>query len=612
MNDTSAQIKEPLYTDWPAEIKTQLEALDADPRPVITDTLNHLKALDNDASNSATSRAEWLYVLSQAYYAQVKPDQALWHADQGLTLTNKAAQPWLYNQLLLAKANAFDLAGTAERGLPLVNEVLAWAQEKQDMPLLQNAMISKGLLDLTLGDNNSALNQLQTAEHLSDFPGTYDKGHIASYIALVYEYRGDNTEAIDYFNHASEYYRTNEKWLQLSNTTYGLGRAYIALGNLSEGKKELEESLALSIQISDSQGEAYTLKELASLYATQGDLAQARTFLKQSIDIFSTTYNPYMMLNTHMILTELAIQEGDYEQALAAVEKALSYVTGESMRPHQLDGQMLKARILALMKRFEEAYELLARSEKEAQLYRQQQSESEFQRMRTAFQLDKQEANNALLSAENERQIALIMAKNQGQLLWAVSTIFVVILCVILLILYYNGKRSKARFERLAHHDSLTGLYSRHFVLESLENLLSQAQRHKEPLSVAMIDIDFFKQLNDTYGHSAGDAVLSRFATVADDTFRDSDILGRIGGEEFLFIFPRTTAEDTAYRMESFAQIVQKIPKRLQLPEWELTLSIGIYSVEQNSTVESILHRSDEGLYQAKNSGRNKIVIVNT
>ncbi|WP_100656703.1 GGDEF domain-containing protein [Alteromonas flava] len=596
--------------EWSDPIRYQLNQIDSDPNAVIEHAMLQLRTLDSTTSSGSPSSAEWLYLLSKAFYAQIKADQALWHAEQGLTLTSKAQNPWLYYQLTLAKTNALDLAGKAEEGISLVNEVYAWAEQESDFALLQEAAISDGLINLTLGDYTTALDSFQQAEQLSRYANTYPEPHIASFIALVYEYRGDVQEAMMYFEIAANYYRNESKWLELSNATYGLGRAYKSLGELEKGKTVLYESLELSKQIKDTQGEAYTLKELASIYTELEEYEQARKLIARAINIFSNTYNPYMMLNSYLILTDIEIVAEEYQSALNNVNQALEFVTGESMRPHLIDAQQKKAKILSLLGDFKAAYELTIETETLATEYRKQQSEGEFLRIRAEFELDKQTAQNALLSAENERQQALLVAKNQRELLWLISTLFVVVICIVLLVLYFNDKRTKARLEKLAHHDSLTGLYSRHFVIESLENLMSVAHRYNEPLSVAMIDIDFFKQLNDEFGHSAGDAVLREFGEYSRMTFRDSDVLGRIGGEEFLFVFPRSNINDTQQRLEAFTQATQAIPENLNIKGWNFTASIGLLEIKNQTSVEEVLRQVDEGLYKAKNNGRDRIVQV--
>ncbi|MDD2895918.1 MAG: diguanylate cyclase [Aliarcobacter sp.] len=166
---------------------------------------------------------------------------------------------------------------------------------------------------------------------------------------------------------------------------------------------------------------------------------------------------------------------------------------------------------------------------------------------------------------------------------------------------------AKKQLEELASIDKLTGLYNRRMIDEFINIEVETHKRNPyDGLSVIMIDIDYFKKVNDTYGHQTGDMVLIQTAKLMMENSRKSDIKGRFGGEEFIIICPQTTAE-------SALRLAEKIRIAIESFKFEevgyKTISLGISTFEDNDTVESLIKKADTALYEAKNSGRNKSVI---
>jgi diguanylate cyclase (GGDEF)-like protein len=157
--------------------------------------------------------------------------------------------------------------------------------------------------------------------------------------------------------------------------------------------------------------------------------------------------------------------------------------------------------------------------------------------------------------------------------------------------------------------DSLTGLYNRKHLMEVLTKEVARAERYQRPLALLMIDVDHFKVYNDTCGHLAGDEVLRKVAAIFRGSIRESDCVGRYGGEEFLIILPETVADDAG-------RIAERIRSRLAEEDFpagsqtvKITVSGGVASFPGNGrSPESLLRSADAALYQAKNRGRNRVV----
>jgi diguanylate cyclase (GGDEF)-like protein len=163
------------------------------------------------------------------------------------------------------------------------------------------------------------------------------------------------------------------------------------------------------------------------------------------------------------------------------------------------------------------------------------------------------------------------------------------------------------RLETMLHEDPLTGLFNRRYVLTRLAGLISGARRHGRPLSVAMIDIDHFKLINDAYGHDAGDAALVATTMALRDRLRAEDELGRLGGEEFLALLPDAAPSAVGIVAESLRASVEAVRTRMDDLELAVTVSIGWAAWDGEEDADALVKRADIALYAAKNSGRNAV-----
>lgn len=163
--------------------------------------------------------------------------------------------------------------------------------------------------------------------------------------------------------------------------------------------------------------------------------------------------------------------------------------------------------------------------------------------------------------------------------------------------------------------DALTGFYNRRQLEERIKQEVSNAKRQKAPLCGIMTDIDFFKSVNDTYGHAVGDLVLKTIAKIIRSQLREYDIAGRYGGEEFSILLPFTKLDEAQMVAERLRKTIEekvidisKVNKESDIKEISVTLSMGIYEMKATDNDEDLLQKADKALYQAKNTGRNKVV----
>jgi len=163
---------------------------------------------------------------------------------------------------------------------------------------------------------------------------------------------------------------------------------------------------------------------------------------------------------------------------------------------------------------------------------------------------------------------------------------------------------------RLARTDDLTGIFNRRSIIEQLGIDMARSVRHGLPLAILMIDIDHFKAINDTYGHVTGDLALCTVAKSLQGALRETDVLGRFGGEEFLVILHTQKGEDALITAERLRESVEKNEVILSGNRVSITISIGIACYHPEEGKESLLARADAALYTAKHRGRNRVELA--
>jgi len=218
-----------------------------------------------------------------------------------------------------------------------------------------------------------------------------------------------------------------------------------------------------------------------------------------------------------------------------------------------------------------------------------------------------------LAAALLERRGFVLQTGVAAYLAVAVALVVTLPLASWLVDLLLRVHRDEQEMRSLASYDSLTGLLSRHAFFDNTNNYVSLAKREQKTFSVLIIDLDHFKQINDRYGHPAGDAVLKLFADVVNSVARRSDIIGRLGGEEFGMVLPSTTASEALEFAERLHQAIDKAVLKFNGSAIRYTVSVGLaeYDTDPAVSIDDLLARADQALYRAKQSGRNQTAIYN-
>ncbi len=251
---------------------------------------------------------------------------------------------------------------------------------------------------------------------------------------------------------------------------------------------------------------------------------------------------------------------------------------------------------------------------------REQAAENARRLMSASYQVRLKLAQDEAIAAEQLKQAELLEASEQKASLrfYLLLTIAVAgfVVAAVLSLYLVRSRQLSTKLQRLSDTDPLTGLLNRRAFLRQAEQLKLLAQRQQFPLALALIDLDFFKQINDQHGHQAGDAVLRAFADAAKATLRQTDVVGRFGGEEFILM----TSQQNADALASLLQRLQHCFKQMCLQDSQIGFSVSFsagtaalniqHEINDEQAIEEAIRQADEQLYRAKGNGRQQVCMA--
>jgi diguanylate cyclase (GGDEF)-like protein len=497
-----------------------------------------------------------------------------------------------------------------------------------DQPgLAARALALQGHVALHRGDIRSGLALALEAERQLDRAARADHvagAEVAALRAQVSFFTGAYSDALTNAERSIEFADTTaDVHLQI----FARRAAFIVFGNVTvrELDRRLDELLELTAEAGAPWEEAITYNDIACYRESVGDVDGAREAIDRAHAIATgTSPNRFALAVIHSTRADIELSAGNAQAALADAERSLTllaqsdqpnpYVLGASVRAQVLarmalgrydDAQQAgetalrwlgermphtRSTILAAVAealreagRLEEAYDALARS---AALERQaftELSELQLSLERAMLQARLARNENDALAVKN-RELAEAHAQLESRTL--------------------QLEALQEQLRDQAERDWLTGLHNRRFLARELAN----PSATDNLLSVAVVDLDHFKQINDRHGHAVGDQVLVRAAELLCTVLRTSDIVVRSGGEEFLVLMPLTDENAAISCCERIRRVIREEPWDEIAEGLTLTTSIGVATTERAADLESLVRIADKRLYDAKHAGRDCVV----
>ena len=482
------------------------------------------------------------------------------------------------------------------------------ARRAEDDRLLADGLVARGNVHSLLGEQGRAVLDFLQAQQLYERAGRHaDAEANLLNLAIAYRRMGDNDKAMEYLRQSEAFADREQDWTSLMTTLYQ--RAFILedSGQADAALASYRRALALAVKQGSTYDIGGTQLGMANALLAKRDYhgaLQALDRAEAAFKAFGDHSNQEMVDlrrgRAYAGLGDHARALQEYTRAARSIEASanLRYMallyearadTLQALGRDAAANADLK-RTLALQKRISEAN-------------RSQQSEV----LRYQFDTARRDLENTRLQAEQQSQQQKLAAAERVRRWQRLTLVSAGILVVVLLALLWRQLRRMRRMRLLAMTDELTGVGNRRSIEAAGEALVARAHASGTPLAVLTFDLDDFKRVNDTLGHAAGDRVLVAVARACEQALRTEDVLGRLGGEEFVVLVPGDA--DAALQVgERLRAAVEQLDLSPIASGLRATVSVGLAQLrERDRDVHEVIARADAALYRAKASGKNRV-----
>jgi diguanylate cyclase (GGDEF)-like protein len=548
-------------------------------------------------------------VQAQAYSILELDEEARNAATKGLQYAVSANDP-LHLDLLSAYAeNVYDTAGMAAAA-KTIDDVRA--SQVPGSPADTCLLITRGLLQYRQDRPDLAIGSLTEAYHASAAPEfAAARINSAGVLSTVMRSTGDYPQALALNQEVIDWHTQHGATLGLSVDRFLRGKIFNLMGQYDSAIAEFTEARKLSVQLNDIQGAAFADLLDCTARIELGQLQRAASECNNALLAFTAAHSADAMKETLGQLARIDLADGHAKKALDTLNRVLDQ-DGADLLPNRVASlYQWRARANAALHNYRDAYTDLAEYARRYAAANDAERSKAAAALRARFETDREIERNALLKRElgASRQQSQRQAQ---QLRWnAIAAASAVLVIALLIYFLVVNRRYRQQLVKLASQDGLTGLPNRRRTAELATAALAETTAAQTPLIIAIIDMDHFKVINDRCGHAAGDFVLKEFARLGRESIRETDVLGRWGGEEFLLIMPQATLEFALASLERMRTLVFGIHLPASGAGLRVSLSAGLASsLEHGRSLDELIARADSALYVAKNEGRDLVRVA--
>ena len=526
------------------------------------------------------SDKEKLVILEELIqsYSKTSTQKEMEYAELGLTIAKKMnlqKEIALYTKFV---GHAFFSKGDYDQTFIFYYEALRIYEQLNDTEKYARTAQTIGAVLFELARFDEALKYYEEAYEIMERLGNKRlMAKISQNIATAHVQKDrDFAKALEYYLQTLKLLKEIGPESDIYYLISNIGYIYILIGEYSKALEYFEEALPLAQEMNDKKITALIFRNIAMSYKGNGDYKQAIEYFEKCIESCKDDF-PVFKMSCYSELSKIYLETHDY---LKAYESAMQRVT-------------LKDSMFTL------------------------ESEERIAGIQTKYETEKKEQQIVLL--EKDKTISGMKLKRQRSLLlYLTGGIVMIFLFVLILSNLYRQKVKTAaalavangKLEELSRTDPLTKLWNRRYLHEIIELERTRIKRAFEPFSFILMDIDHFKNVNDTYGHECGDYVLATMAVILRSAVRKQDLVGRWGGEEFLLFLPKTSLKGAITIAESVRKKIEDYPFSYSSKTIPVTATLGVSQFEKLLSVDECIKLSDDALYEGKESGRNRVVSV--
>jgi len=537
------------------------------------------------------------------------PQAGLKHADDWLARARAASDQVALVHLLLCRGGYAERVVGKQEGLSMAEAALVEARRLEDPMLIGSALRARGGTLSMMGEQARALMDYLEADRRFR-AARLDRQVEDNLFSLAMSYRrmGDFQQALTYLGQYEVAATRRGLDYERALASIQVGYVHFEAGDQPKALRSFERAIYLAEKIDDRNLAASARVGVAAALNRMGRSAEALPQLDAAQRQFAIDQDRFFTSMINMQRGIALAQLGRPSQAMPLFDDAeQELVRDDNLRFLSL---LYPARSLA-WEALGDARRALQDERRSAVVHARLDRTSRNQQvdlMRHQFDASRRERENQRLRSEQEVQTVKLAALERVRRWQLLALVAGAALVTLLLLLGWRQVRTSRRLARMAMTDELTGLANRRKVLQFGETAITRARADGAPLTVLTFDVDYFKRINDSLGHEAGDHALRAIATACTGGLRDRDILGRTGGEEFLVVLPGTPLSGGLLVAERLREAVAALDLSAVAEGLRPSISIGVAELAaRDRDLRDLVSRADQALYQAKANGRNRV-----
>jgi diguanylate cyclase (GGDEF)-like protein len=583
--------------------------VDKDATRALKQVADRLRPLELTPYADAQRMAALYAVQAQAYGILELDEEARNSAAKGLKLATRAEDPVHVDLLSTYAENVYDAAAMEDAIKSIDN-----ARTSQTRGSLADTclLITRGLLQYRQDRADLAIDSLTRAYHASTAPEfAVPRIMSASVLSTVLRSTGDYVQALELNQEVIEWDERQGATLSLSVNRFLRGKILNLMKQYTAAIGEFTEARKLSVQLHDTQGVAFADLLECSARIDLGQLSRAALKCDDALRAFNASHSADEIKETEGLIARIELAKGHADKALNIWNEVLDHEGADLLPSRVASLYQWRALANAALHNYRDAYADLTEYARRYAAVNDAERTKAAGVLRARFETDREIERNALL--KRELGVSREQSQRQAQVLrWNAVVVGSGVLVIVLLIYFLVvNRRYRQQLVKLASQDVLTGLPNRRRTAELATAALAAATAARTPLTIAIIDLDHFKVINDRCGHATGDFVLKEFARVGRECLRDPDVLGRWGGEEFLLVLPDATLESALASLERMRTLVFGIHLPASGAGLRVSLSAGLATNQRHGrSLDEMIARADAALYVAKNEGRDLVRVA--
>ena len=447
-----------------------------------------------------------------------------------------------------------------------------------------------------------ALDGLELAIQKNDIAS---QGYFYRKIADAYNYLDEKEKGIIYAKKALVAYQQTQDGLYTAKAYWSLGNVLLEINKLQEALIYFDKALAYFESVDMQKGLSFAQYSIANILYKQENYEDALTLANKNLKVARAAEIGDMKLATMILMLDIYSKQGLPEKADKMNDQVFSMLDDFSRSIYKAEFLQKRYQLKRNLNKTDDAFDAMEQMLTFMKKHYEATSETNIKTLQIKFEVKEKEEK--ILQLEYDKNINELLAKEEYQqkIIWRLSATIAFILVLVSLLLIYKQVLQRKKYYSMALTDYLTKSFNRRGIMKKAANTLKQSNA-----TIAIVDLDLFKHINDTYGHDVGDAVLVTFARAAQSVLDDDDQFGRYGGEEWLFVLNTVDKKSVEATFDSIANALTNYCSEIEgLKNTEtITFSAGAaISASSNRSLEKLIIHADELLYKAKQNGRNQV-----